>query len=306
MLCRLGSDFSIWYAVSLMSRKSDTAPLARLAAALHIDQASAEFRYVWALMTMEEEWTPDEVQRQFRGAVAHARNRLDLTRQWGFVPTSKPPHARARRRPLGSSWLHHAAALTQRMAELARADAQVQAFRRDVLGDRLLRSDEVDQWVKVQKPHTPALTRLDDLAKKLAGWFWWEESHARRFLLTDTTPPRAALRARTQLHIAAVGAPRVVLEVEMWVPPDQVRRVYGELQDRLQAPARRHALTRALTPRAVTLVGFIESTPGSWGQRLARWNKDYLAWKFDDRRNFQRTYDAAKRRLDLSPEYLGA
>ena len=191
------------------------------------------------------------------------------------------------------------------MAHSARTDPGVLAFRAGVLRERLLDIGEVAQWLKRHRT-TAAGARLVKLASELASYYWWDERDALKFVLTDETPPRSPVRAHKEITFPSAGGPRVRLEVEAWLPPDTVRSVYARFHDRLtQGKGGRRTRTRSLTPRAVALVAFVDSTPGSWAQRLVLWNKNHPAWRYsDDRRNFRRAYQAAARQLDVFPTFL--
>ncbi|ODS55802.1 MAG: hypothetical protein ABS36_09450 [Acidobacteria bacterium SCN 69-37] len=182
---------------------------------------------------------------------------------------------------------------------MARDDADVRAFRRDVLKGRLVeaRHADVQAWLRGHVQHHE---RLTGLARSLAQAHRWMPYDALVFVLANETPPRSPLRIQVQGTLGSLHAPRIVVEADAWMPPAQVARAFRDLRDRMQKRRagkgiRRRA--RAVSPRAVALVAFVEETPGSWAQRLALWNVQHPKAEFTDRANFRRTYEAARRRL---------
>jgi hypothetical protein len=114
---------------------------------------------------------------------------------------------------------------------------------------------------------------------------------------------RPALQTRIEGQVGN-GQLRIVVEAELWVPQAEVGRAFKQVRDRLKPGWKRRA--RAVNPVAVALVAFVDRTPGSWRERLAAWNSANPKATYNDRANFRRTYEAARRRLDVgAPKALG-
>jgi hypothetical protein len=270
-----------------MQSQMDT--LDKLADKLGLDRTGPEFGRVWAHLKAEA-WTPDEAARDFRGAVKSARSHLRVIKQWARAfPAGGKQKARG-----DSSWRGFAAALERHAADLARQDAEVLAFRCDVLNGRLVSPTEleVQSWLRAHPQHHEDLTRL---AQTLAQGHWWTTYDALVFVLTNEMPPRSPLRIQMQGTTGSMSPPRIIVEAEAWVPPAQIARAFRHVRDRMQRGSRRRA--RTVSPRAVALVAFVERTPGSWRDRVAAWNTANPGARFTDRANLRRTYEAARRRL---------
>jgi hypothetical protein len=121
------------------------------------------------------------------------------------------------------------------LADDAAQDAGVRAFRRDVLGGRLLAPNQVEPWlISAEKPSLPAqhetlvlqyaaapcqryvsklpvssggvLGRLQRLAARLARKFGWQEAQSTLFVLTGAVPELAAAPAAWIEHRAPYGS----------------------------------------------------------------------------------------------------
>jgi hypothetical protein len=283
-----------------MQSQKDT--LERLADRLGIDRNGPEFARVWAHLEAEA-WTPDEAVVDFQGAVHAARAHLRVVRKWeGAV------HSGGKRKARGySSWREYAAALERHAADVARQDAEVLAFRSEVLNGLVVNAKHADVqlWLRKHQQHHDRLTRS---ARALADAHGWSPNDALVFVLTDVTPARPPIRVQVQLQVGGTAVPRILVDAESWVPAGEVGRVFRNQRDRLlrRIPVERSRRVRALSPRAVALVAFVEATPGSWRDRLNAWNTANPTARFKDRANFRRTYETARRRLDLSPAFVGA
>jgi hypothetical protein len=182
---------------------------------------------------------------------------------------------------------------------VARQDAEVLAFRREVLNGTVVSGNHADVqvWLRKHPQHHDRLTRL---ARALADAHQWLPHDALVFVLTNETPPRPPLRMQMQDTLGSSGSLRILIEAEPWMPPSQVARAFRDVRDRMNKrsggiQARRRA--RALSPRAVALVAFIERTSGSWRERLAAWNAANPKARFNDRANLRRAYETARERL---------
>lgn len=254
-------------------------------------------------MQVDGDWTVDDVAGRLPTAAQDAREILAAMRSQGITDGAKVRRATSRRR--GSSWRKFAMSLEVHAAEEARRDPDVVAFRRDVIGGQLVDHRHVDEWVR---SHHGDLVPLKELASALASVHNWTLRHAALFVVTDLIPPRAALRTEYLIRIGTGQPSRVVVTAEAWVPPEAVAAAYRRLRDRRRPdrpgdrPVERRA--RAIHPRIVALVTFLDQTPGSWAERLTAWNTANPKARFRDRANFRRAYERARRRLDVTPEVI--
>lgn len=290
--------------VSHMDTVNDTPQLTRLAEAIGTNLASDDFRHVWTLMK-QQGFSPETLQAEFPQVVKTAKEMLRVNRQ--FQPASESrTRARTGRRTRSAAWLQRSTAIGQRMADLARMDPKVQAFRAKFLSGRVLMPEAVDHWLN-SDTGAEAVAPLRELASALSTDYGWNVRHAARFLLTDSTPPRSAIHASELITFGGERAPRIRLEIEAWIPPAVVRDVYARLHGRYSTDrGRRRKRVRSVSPKSVALLAFVQATPGSWEQRRKAWNEANRRWTFPDRANFRRAYETASRQLDAKPYYLGA
>jgi hypothetical protein len=177
----------------------------------------------------------------------------------------------------------------------------VLAFRRDVLNGRVVSPNHAgaQAWLRGNRQHHE---RLTGLARSLADAHSWTPNDALVFVLTNETPARPPIRVQVQSKMGSNSPLRITVEAESWMPPAQVARAFRDVRDRmkLRTAGDQSRRARAVSPRAVALVAFVEATPGSWRKRLAAWNTASRRGRFTDRANFRRSYVAARRRLDVA------
>jgi hypothetical protein len=281
--------------------------LDKLAADLNLDRSSAVFRYVWEHLRSRA-FTEDNIADDYREALGDAKTVLKIARQY---PVAGVDHRKRRLRLQGvPGWRLMEAALERRAADEARQDTDVLAFRRDVLDDRLIIDPDtgspthaaVQAWLKA---HSAQLREnLWGLATSLAEVQGWAPYDALVFVLTDATPPKPVIRTEFTTTIGTSEAPRITVTAAAWVPPHAVADLFKSVRDRLKAVTKKKGQrrrARALNPRAVAVVAFVEQTSGSWEAKRRAWNTaNPGSAHFGDRANFRRTYQAARRRLAMS------
>lgn len=262
--------------------------LRRLATAIGVDVNSRQFRAVWEVMK-QQAWTELACRNDFDQAVKDAKGILRAV--VAYVTDGSTPAAKRRTRQVQPpSWLAAGTALAERMVQLARADREVERFRKAL-------------QACARRPRKSLRVIAERLARTLADRYWWGVDDAMRFLVTDTPPSRSPIRAERTIVMSGEGGHRIVLEIEDWVPPSAVRAVYARLQ---QGGRNRSARVRTITREAVDLVAFVEATPGSWAERLRQWNSHHPKNAFNDRANFRRAYQQAERRFNVKSTFMGA
>jgi len=132
------------------------------------------------------------------------------------------------------------------------------------------------------------LWRLKELAAKITALFpLWNEPQVVVFVLTGAVPTLS--RARASFEAATVGPPRITMDIDARMSPDEVADLY--------ARARRDALQKRATPMtdkhlrlAVHLAQQLEL---SWSALMASWNKEYPMWSYSSTFSFARDAKAA-------------
>lgn len=215
-------------------------------------------------------------------------------------------------------------ALSRIVASLANRDEEVQRFRREVLGGRLLSPEEVPEWIEEQAnreqhtltggfwPHKESITLLEYISppsqwvygvainkkgvlgrlKRIAAKFkgFWDEAKAVHFILTGQAFPVSQAKIRTTIS----AVPKITLEVSPHLRPEEVAKIYSKAKREYE---QRFAQRRKLSEKHLTLAVFGVEEEGSWGQLLIKWNRKYPYWRYKDRATFARDVRTAYERV---------
>lgn len=132
------------------------------------------------------------------------------------------------------------------------------------------------------------LWRLKELAAYLTAMFpLWTEPQAVAFVLTGAVP--TLLRARASFEVARVGPPRVVIDADARMSPEEVANLYAEAR-RAAMPKRAAPMSDKHLRLAVHLAQHVEL---SWSALLASWNTAYPQWAYSNTFIFARDAIAA-------------
>ena len=126
--------------------------------------------------------------------------------------------------------------------------------------------------------------RLKDYPIPL-GWAVW-------FILTDEFIPQDPVRiSYTTLRRPEFGRTTITLEVESWLPPEEVLSQYRYAQEGILDKK-----PRSLKSRTLAVFEFVNRHKGkSWLELSDRWNEEYPLWRFKDPRHMNTTYTRALR-----------
>jgi hypothetical protein len=289
-------------------------------------------------------------------AVNHGGSVKELVRQvrrmreaFGDAPISAriPPAARPRTEIVpaagGDSYVFSRQdALCLAVAAEATRDAEVVAFRRDVLNDRLPTyaldrgREGVETWVSrqwdVERPQREALSgdlpeltyieyvgqglrtlpvvpggildRLRQLGDRLAKHYHWQPHAAVAFVLSDDAVPNiSVLTATVEPNQRVPALTRITVTADPAATPAAVARAYRAARNRIA-----QARAREMHPKTLYLAVFAAERPPREpiAPQLAAWNARVPEpeWQYrpEQAANFVRDRNAALRRL-LRPEY---
>jgi sulfotransferase family protein len=206
------------------------------------------------------------------------------------------------------------------LAREAAEDERVAAFRSEVLDDRLLPIDEVEDWVAgraagdgdpdrragaieylgshgvpLRRPTTQgeALERLRRLGAELVERYGWEPYQATTFVLTDLVPVVEPIRSRISGGRPLHPPTRLVLDVDPSVSPAELAKRYKTLRRQLFPGRVPH-----IEDRRLRLAVFVANRPAAgWDELLAAWNDDHPSWAYEHLADFQRDARLTRQRL---------
>lgn len=217
-------------------------------------------------------------------------------------------------------------ALAEILAAEARQLPEVQAFRREVLGGRLLSEEEVPEWItrlieeeghkmREGKPWeylsytvpkdewrrvvpirkgVGKLWQLKTLCRKLCRRYpLWQEAQAVSFVLCDDIP--LIPKARIQIQFSSHFPPRIILNLDPRLSPEEVARIYAHYRAEV-----RSGRDRPMSEKHLTLAVFVAENeePGStWTSLMKKWNEEHPEWAYQNRHLFARDARAALRRV---------
>jgi hypothetical protein len=222
---------------------------------------------------------------------------------------------------------HHALAIL--WAKEAGAEDDVIAFRKEVLRERLLKWEEVDDWLRKQAradekragkreeaglqtqvlayalpsdawehclptTATGVLERLRQISDRLSQRYRWQEAQATIFVLTGRMPLVPSAEAKIEREA-------IVLTLDPLLTPRQVGAYYRQFRKDVLSGGR----IRALSLKHLRLAAFDADRPSdeSWAKKMEAWNrvvpKD-KEWRYKNDGQFRRDCLQAQRRL-LAP-----
>ncbi len=188
--------------------------------------------------------------------------------------------------------------VARHVAATAHSRPGVVAFREEALGGswplpykQALRHVDRDGGVLPDGPHA---ARLRGLCGELAVACRWDPRDASFFVLTLYTPPLDTFGVEIDPERGTV-----TMEVEPWLPADQVARMYRDAQRRMLGKE-----PRSVSADSLRLLEFAEEEkPGlSWREAMELWNERNPDRPYSDRGNFHRAVKKA-RSLVLEPAY---
>lgn len=205
------------------------------------------------------------------------------------------------------------------LAREAAEDRRVAAFRADVLGNRLLALDQLEEWVVEQagkddtgrpastleyvgshgvplrQPTTQGgvLEDLRTLGSELVKRYGWEHHQATTFVLTDLVPVLEPIRSRIAGGRPKSPPTRLVLEVDPAVSPSDVMKHYKALRRQLfpgEVPR--------IEDKRLRLAVFVAShREESWDGLLRSWNAAHPDWAYQELADFKRDARLTRQRL---------
>jgi hypothetical protein len=213
------------------------------------------------------------------------------------------------------------------VANEAATEPTVVAFREDQLANRLLRLDEVRDWVTTQDAKDAAeaderrrgdtleylgvdpwplrqltveggeLDALRSVSSTLAGVYGWQRCQASTFVLTGLPPMIDAIRSQTVGGIPWSSTTRIVLEIDPAVTAADVMKHYSHVRDHL-APSG----FRAIEERHLRLAEFVAEHPDLDQDQMMRvWNDRFPSWPYHDEGAFYRDAVRARRSILQPP-----
>jgi hypothetical protein len=267
-----------------------------------------EVRDVFAATAPGESWADAVAEPgRYLDELAAAR---DAVRYRRSQPASRQRERAAARL---ARWQVAALQRSEADAQAAGQRAAVQAFRHDVLGDRLVRPAGVALWIVRRLPAVPAgprvvlaypadghvaranvrgVTPLETLAgvsRALADRYGWQDAQATMFVLAGATP--LVWPIAVTLRYVAEQRPVIVVTADLSVPATAVAAAVTRTHRRLSAPGGRRA-SRA-SERRVQLAPFVRDARAegaSWAAIRATWNAQYPRWAYADRRVLRRDF----------------
>ena len=115
------------------------------------------------------------------------------------------------------------------------------------------------------------------ISREMGAWFILTG----KFVTEDSVRMRYMTLRRSELTRTTI-----TLEVESWLPPEEVLEQYRHAQHEILS-----GTPRSLKRKTVTLIEFVNRRKGkSWGELFAAWNKEYPGQRFRDRSHLFTTY----------------
>ena len=159
-----------------------------------------------------------------------------------------------------------------------------------------------DLWVWPDSP----LDALRKLADTLAESYPWQPAQAAAFVLEGVIPLATPfmLGLPQPVHEGRPRRAKLTMEVDLWMPADEVLRAYREVQ-RAVLPGH----NRPIGPASIELVNYVMSRRASesdrrstWQSLLERWNIEHPDRRYANYRSFRSAFERASRSL-LFPTY---
>jgi hypothetical protein len=157
-----------------------------------------------------------------------------------------------------------------------------------------LSSQDIHVW-----PGSP-LDRLRGLSISLSETYPWQPAQAAAFVLEALVPLATPLMLRMpqSAHEYRPRRAKITLEIDMWMPVDEVLRAYRHVQRQV---LRGH--NRPISRRSIDLVNFVLQRPsGTWQQVLDEWNNEHPTSSYSDYRHLRYAFVRAQQAL-LAPSY---
>jgi hypothetical protein len=111
------------------------------------------------------------------------------------------------------------------------------------------------------------------------------------FILTGEFIPQDPVRMSYLTHRRPTAFSRttLTLELESWVPPEEVAKQYRHAQSELLGRT-----PRSLKARTLAVFEFVNQNSGrDWAELFKVWNKEHPRWRFKDPRHLNTTYTRA-------------
>jgi hypothetical protein len=217
-------------------------------------------------------------------------------------------------------------AVSELLALHARSDPGVRKFRQKFLEGKLLKEEEVENWIlNHATPSSPPLYFfnypvqgklglfvgrksvvgfLSSLARRLGKYYGWSEHDAIKFVLTDTPPPSGIKVRRKAISPFVAATMRLVLDVPLWATEKEVLRAFRHAKKGLPKP-------RRIGEKALTLVSFVAEriengkVKGGWRKLLREWNDKHPQFRYSSPWRMASDYRRAEEALLLgTPRFL--
>jgi hypothetical protein len=142
--------------------------------------------------------------------------------------------------------------------------------------------------------------QLRRLSISLSEAYPWQPAQAAAFVLEGLVPLATPLMLRMpqSVHEYRPRRAKITLEIDMWMPADEVLRAYRHVQRQV---LRGH--NRPISRRSIDLVNFVLQRPsGTWQQVLDEWNHEHPTSSYSDYRHLRYAFVRAQQAL-LAPSY---
>jgi len=154
-------------------------------------------------------------------------------------------------------------------------------------------------------PRSP-LDKLRKLAESLAQSYPWQPAQAAAFVLEGLIPLATPfmLRLPQPQHDNRPRRAKLIMEIDLWIPADEVLRAYREVQ-REVLPGH----NRPISQGSIELVNHVMRERASqidpqptWQRLMDGWNTEHPSRRYANFRNFRSAFERASRSL-LYPTY---
>jgi hypothetical protein len=278
----------------------------------------------WGYMVAEGHIAAVECgERDLNWLIDRAMRFLEHAGKFGLI-SGRPPEMLSEDQRKRVSQRHHALAIL--WAKEAEAETDIAAFRKEVLRGKLLRWEDVDDWLKKQakadglgKREAPGsqtqvlayalpgdawehclpttvtgvLERLRQISDRLSRDYRWQEAQATIFILTGRIPLVPPAEAKIEREA-------IVLTVDPSLTPRQVANCYRQFKKEILGGGR----IKALSLKHLQLAAFAADRPNeeSWAKKREAWNRSVpkKEWHYKNDAYFRRDCLQAQRRL-LAP-----
>lgn len=184
--------------------------------------------------------------------------------------------------------------------------SDVQRFRHERLGSRLLSAEQVEREYYRPGARDTIDEGLARLGRSLGENYNWSQGDAEWFVLTGEPPTLHPLGVSCRMHGSIYGPSygEITLHAAPWVPAEKVKQAFLRMRTQL----RDGQASGAVSEQRLEVLRFVEAArarPGEWPgfpSLLEEFNEAHPQWAYPGYRSFAKAYRESRCEV-LYPEY---